>query len=380
MEGTGQDAPRRFGVRWLAGALGIAVGAAAVVFFAPSSSAATTVDAQLSLTGIATQGNILGGTTVGVHPGDTVNFQAAAVPTAGLDNIPALGPLLDDLVTTLLHTQYQVVLHLPANFPGGARDVTLGGPTTGACKGTAKLPVQFVNAGTYQFTWNVQYVLPGLLGCTKNGLNKSDLNLLKGIGVALNSTNQWVGQIVVAANPPPPGISIQLPGVNVAPNVAGNQLPTISVPNINLPTIPVDVPSIVGGLPSLGGSKTPTPTDSGGTPTTGSTSGTECVPCTVVPNPGLGSPGGGNVGFGPGPDSGGILPIGGGLHPTSSAEQPSATPTPSTSKSITKRVDLASNKAPSAQVPVVLAIIAIIALALVTATYARLYLLRRGAA
>src|SRR3569832_36319 len=114
MEGTGQDAPRRFGMRWLAGAIGIAVGAAAVVFYSPSSSAATTVNAQLSLTGSATQGNILGGTTVGVHPGDTVNFEAAAVPTAGLDNIPALGPLLDDLVTTLLHTQYQVVLHLPA--------------------------------------------------------------------------------------------------------------------------------------------------------------------------------------------------------------------------------------------------------------------------
>lgn len=380
MEGTGQDAPRRFGVRWLAGAVGIAVGAAAVVFFAPSSSAATTVDAQLSLTGVATQGNILGGTTVGVHPGDTVNFEAAAVPTAGLDNIPALGPLLNDLVTGLLHTQYQVVLHLPASFPGGARDVTVGGPSTGPCKGTPKLPVTFANAGTYQFSWSVQYVLPGLLGgCTAKSLNNSDLNLLKGIGVALNVGNQWVGQIVASTNPPPPGISIQLPGVSLAPSVTGvGQLPTIAVPNINLPTIPVNVPSIVGGVT---GSKTPNPSDSGsgGTPTdTGS--GTECVPCTVVPNPGLGGDGGNGVGFGPGPDSGGILPIGGGLHPTESAATSTPGPKPTTSTSTKKNIDLASNKAPSAQVPVVLAIIAIIALALVTATYARLYLLRRGAA
>jgi hypothetical protein len=37
-----------------------------------------------------------------------------------------------------------------------------------------------------------------------------------------------------------------------------------------------------------------------------------------------------------------------------------------------------ANKAPAAQMPVLLAIIAIIALSLVTATYARLFLLRRN--
>jgi hypothetical protein len=378
MPGTSEGAPRRLRLRWVAAALGAAVAAVTIVALAPSSSAATTVNAQLSLTGIATQGDILGGTTVGVHPGDTVNFEAAIVPTAGLDNIPTLGPLLNDLLTSLLHTQYQVVMHLPATFPGGARDVTVGGPASGVCKGLQALPVTFPNIGTYQFSWNVQYVLPGLLGgCTAKSLNNADLNLLKGIGVALNSTNRWLGQIVVATNPPPPGISVQLPGIGVNPSlpVLGN-VGTVSIPNINLPTIPVDVPRIVSSIPGLGHSSSPSST-SPGQP---GQSSVDCVPCTIVPNPGLG--GGGAGGF-PAPQAGQLTQIGAGLH------EPSVQiPAPSggngnpavTSTSTKKTVQTALNKAPSAQVPVVLAIIAIIALSLVTATYARLYLLRRGTA
>jgi hypothetical protein len=376
MEGPSLSAPpRRLSLRWVAAGLAAAIATVTIVALAPSSSAATTVNAQLSLTGIATQGDILGGTTVGVHPGDTVNFQASAVPTAGLNNIPALGPLLNDLVTTLLHTQFQVVMHLPATFPGGARDVTLGGPSSGACKGVQSLPVNFPAIGTYQFTWNVQYVLPGLLGgCTHNSLNNADLNLLKGIGVALNATNAWVGQIVVATNPPPPGISIQLPGVGVAPSLpVVGQLPTLTVGGVTIPTIPLDVGSIVS--PGGGTSGTPTGSNSGG----GSSSPVDCVPCTIVPNPG---PGVG--GFLPGPDTGGITQLGAGLHePSISFPGPQSTGSngkPVTSTSTKRTIQTALNKAPSAQVPVILAIIAIIALALVTATYARLYLLRRTSA
>ena len=46
-------------------------------------------------------------------------------------------------------------------------------------------------------------------------------------------------------------------------------------------------------------------------------------------------------------------------------------------RKVIKTIGLSSNKAPAAQLPVLLAIIAIIALSLVTATYARLYMLRR---
>lgn len=374
MQAAQQAVPRRLGMRWIAGALGLVLAGITAIALAPSSAGASTVTAQLSLSGVATQGNILGGTTVGVHPGDTVNFQAAAVPTAGLNNIPALGPLLNDLATTLLHTSYQVVLHLPSNFPGGARDVTLGGPTSGKCVGVPSLPVNFPTIGTYNFSWTVQYVLPNLLGCTTNGISNSNLNLLKSVGVSLNSTNQWVGQIVVATNPPPPGISIQLPGLSVAPNLPiVGQAPTLGINGIKLPTIPITVPTLPGG------GKTTTP-GGGGTGSSGNPGGppAECVPCEVVPSVGLGGgllSGVGNIS--PGADNGLI----GGIRNPAALTLPSASTTfgvPSSSPTKAKRVDLAANKAPTAQVPVVLAIIAIIALALVTATYARLYLLRRN--
>lgn len=370
-----QAGRRHPALRWGAAAVALGAGAAVAIAMAPAQASATTVDAQLSLSGVATQGNILGGTTVGVKPGTTVRFQASALPTAGLNNIPALGPLLNNLISTLTGSQFQVVASFPASFPGGARSVTLGGPTTGPCAGTQVLPVTFNSIGTYGFTWTVKYVLPGLLGgCKATSLNNSDLNLLKSAGIALNATNQWVGQIVVATDPPPAGISVQLPGIGIQPSlpVVGN-LPTISVPNIKLPTLPVDVSSIAGGI---GGSKPPTSVPPGGGG--GGTEPGNCVPCSVVPSP-QNFPGGG---FGnPGPDAGGLTQLGAGLHePSLGLTLPSvtATATPPGVSTSTKRINLASNKAPSAQMPVVLAIIAIIALGLVTATYARLYLLRRN--
>lgn len=371
-----QTGRRHAALRWGAAVLALGAGAAVAIAVAPAQADTATVDAQLSLSGVATQGNILGGTTIGVKPGTTVRFQASALPTAGLDNIPTLGPLLRNLLDTLTGSQFQVVASFPASFPGGARTLALGGPKTGPCAGTQVLPITFNSVGTYGFSWKVQYVAPGLLGgCKANSLNNSDLNLLKGAGVALNATNQWVGQIVVATDPPPPGISVQLPGIGVQPSlpVVGN-LPTISVPNINVPTIPVNVPSIVSGLPIPGGGNSTTPGGGGGGTQPGN-----CVPCSVVPSP-QNFPGGGGFGN-PGPDSGSLTQLGAGLHePSADLSLPSVTATatnPGVSTS-TKRINLAANKAPAAQMPVILAIIAIIALGLVTATYARLYLLRRN--
>jgi hypothetical protein len=84
------------------------------------------------------------------------------------------------------------------------------------------------------------------------------------------------------------------------------------------------------------------------------------------------------------PDAGGATQLSTGLPDGSVAANP-ANPQASDSpaakanaKTTTETLDLASNKAPAAQLPVLLAIIAIIALTLVTATYARLYLLRRN--
>ncbi|MDT4913896.1 MAG: hypothetical protein QOC66_3024, partial [Pseudonocardiales bacterium] len=251
MPGRHQTAPRsRPRLRWLVGLAGLSVAAATMLAFSPAG-AATTVNAQLSLTGVATSANIAGGSQIGVHPGDTVNFKASALPTAGLENIPALGSLLNSLLSPLLG-QYQVVASFSSSFPGGAQTVTLGGPATGTCKGLPAKAFTFPNKGTYAFTWKVQYVLPALLGCAKNGVSNANLNLLQKVGVALNATNSWVGKIVVADNPPKGGISIQLPGVSVAPNIAGQQLPTLGVPGVSLPTLGVQVPNLNPSKPATG--------------------------------------------------------------------------------------------------------------------------------
>src|SRR5689334_19399877 len=99
MRGRHADAPavlrRRQGPRWAA--LGIALGVvASIALSAGSASAAATVDAQLAFTGVVTGNSPTGGSVVGVHPGDTVNFRAATVPTQGLDKL-GLGSLANQL-------------------------------------------------------------------------------------------------------------------------------------------------------------------------------------------------------------------------------------------------------------------------------------------
>lgn len=366
------------GMRWLLGAGALLVAGAAGFATSPAN-ASTTVNAQLSLSGVATKANVLGGSLVGIHPSDKVNFTASALPTAGLENIPALGSLLNTLLNPLLG-QYQVVVNFSSSFPGGAQTVTLGGPTTGKCAGLSAKAFTFPNKGTYNFTWKVQYVLPLLLGCTKTSLSDTDLNQLATAGVKINASNQWVGQIVVADNPPAGGISIQLPSVQISPSLpVVGQLPALSIPGATLPTLKVAIPDLTKtGTKSSGTSAKTTKPGAGINYTQPGLS----IPEQVVPK-GAGDAGGGAGvgGYFPGvlPGSGSQLGNLPGLQNTNSAAgatAPGVTSQDSTGKN--KTIDLASSsKSPSAQLPVILAIFSIIALALVAGTYARLFLLRR---
>jgi hypothetical protein len=368
----------RFGIRarlrLLVGAVLAALVAAGLVLgFSATAGAANTVNAQLSLSGVATSTSVAGGSEIGVHPGDTVTFKASALPTAGLQNVPSLGPVLQSVLDGVLG-QYQVVVSFGASFPGGAKTVTLGGPTSGPCAGQPAQSFTFPNKGTYAFTWKVQYVLPLLLGCTKNGLSDSDLNLLAKAGVALNANNQWVGKVVVADNPPKGGISIQLPGVSVAPNIAGHQLPTIGVPGVQLPTVAVPVPNL----------------NQGGTKAAGSNSSSANTPVArELPVPALVVPRGDNADVFGGTGSGNFPDVLGGVssldngsssqpagHATQSATSAKTQPTQnSTGKH--KTIDLASNKGSTGQLSVILAVLSVVVLGLVAGTYARLYLLRK---
>jgi hypothetical protein len=345
----------------------------AILLALQPASAATTVDAQLSVTGVATKANVLGGSVVGVHPGDTVVFKASALPTAGLANVPGLGSVLQDLLSTALG-QYQVEVSFGPSFPGGAQTVTLGGPTKGNCAGLPSKAFTFPDKGTYTFTWKVHYVLPLLLGCVTNSISDTDLNLLAKAGVRLNASNSWVGKIVVADNPPAGGISIQLPGVSVAPSIIGHQLPTIGVPGVTLPTITASVPNLTSGASGSGSAS-----GSGGPSAPQSSIGNDIpVPARVVPGPNsIPYGGGGDYGTGALPDSGTSLTGGQASSLPTTAAAPAKLQTPQqNSTGRHKTIDLAASRPSTGEVWVVLAIVAVIALTFVAATYARLYMLR----
>lgn len=367
----------RHTTRILAGVAGLGVAAGAVIIAHPAG-ATTTVPAQLALSGVVTGKSPVGGSVVGIHPGDAVDLKAApaGLSTQGLNNLGIpLGDLLGSIVGNLVG--YQVRLHLPATFPGGKREVKLG-----PCGGQPDFKVSFPKKGTYNFSWSAYSVtvLP-LLGCTLNQL-ALDGNQLKQAGVALNTSNQWVGKIVVATDPPNGGLSVQLPSIGADPNIGGAQLPHVGLPGANLPTIPVSLPSASLGVPPPSGSSTPPsgPSVPGGlnyTPPGG------MVQDSVVPK-GYGGDGGHQ------PDSGGLGSVllnglggGTGAVPGPLSDLPGGNAPGGTSgKGVSpsrggEPIDLAANKAPAGQMPVLLAILAIIALSLVTATYARLYLMRR---
>jgi hypothetical protein len=365
--------PRRR-TRWLAGIAGFGLGAAAVLFAQPAG-ASTTVPAQLALTGIVTGASPVGGSVVGIRPGDSVDLKAApaGVSTQGMNNLGIpVGDVLGSIAGSLLG--YQVVVHLPAAFPGGQRDVKLG-----PCGGRSDLLVGFSNLGTYSFTWSAYSVtaLP-LVDCTVHPLTP-DGNQLRQAGIALNASNQWVGKIVVATNPPAGGLAVQLPGASAAPRVGGAQLPSVGVPGANLPTVsvpganqqtvPAPPPSVTPGTPS-GSSQLAPPGSSSSSGSINYTPPGSMVQDSVAPKRDGCCVEGNGHNPDAGPDS--VLLNGLGAGTGAVPHQPGATPVPTRTR---QPSDLAA-KTPPAGVPVLLAILAIVALSVVTATYARRCLMR----
>lgn len=356
-------------LRWLvAAALSLLVSAGAVLGFSLSpAGAATTVKAQLTLSGLASSSNPVGGSRIGVHPGDTVQISPSTAPTAGLDQL-GLGGLVGGLLNTL--AGFQVTADF-SHLPGGHADTVIK-------SSTQPLSFTFPTAGTYDFTWTAQQV--SLLGIIPIQL---DGNQLAQAGIKLNAANQYVGQIVVADNPPGGGIGIQLPSVGVHPSVPVlGQLPSVGLPGVTV-TLPVNLPSLpgLGGGGGNGGGAS-SGSHGGGHPGAGGSSsgGGLPVPALVVPgggNQGVAGGGGGGI-FNtlPLPDlanpggTNGLLPLGS----ASSAAAPAASHPSAVAE---KSVGLASPKPGTSQLSVVLALIAIVALALVAGVYAKLYVLRR---
>lgn len=352
-----------------------AVCALLALFVGVGPAGAATENAQLSLTGPVDGNNPTGGSQLGVRPGTTINFSASAAPTQKVKDLASsigLGNILGSVLGT---TDFQVVANF-AGLPGGHSNTTL--------TGSSKASFHFSRVGTYSFSYQAQQVSVGLLGKKIVPINL-DGNQAKKAHVALNASNQYVGRIVVS-NSPKNGISIQPPSVQVHPKVGNIQLPNIKIPGIQAPTLHTSVPNLNKPktlTKKAGSSKLATTNSgSGGTLASG-TDGLLPVPSRVVPG-GYGSTssgGGGGGGFYGSTNSGSSgsgyaslqlsnpdgskTTLGG--SPAADSSQPAANADSATSKS-----------SPAAQLPVVLAIVAIIALALVASTYARLFLVRRA--
>lgn len=243
--GTGSQPSWRPRLRRLAAAAGGA--ALAAVFLVPANpaGAATTVAAQLTLSGVATASSPTGGTTVGVHPGDSVKISASSLPTAGAG---PLSGLLSAIVNGVVGLEVDVT-----GLPGHSTPVKLSSPLLGvsgsrACPGTSTgVTLPALKKGTYKFTYTVKTanLLSILVGCNAPlKLNGSQIATLTHNGVAIDATNTYHGVIVVAQDPPAGGISIQLPGVTVSGHVGPVKLPSVNLPGVNLPTIPVVIPSV----------------------------------------------------------------------------------------------------------------------------------------
>ncbi len=349
----------------------------AMVVSSPASAASTTVNAQLSLSGLADANNPTGGSQIGVHPGDKVNFKASTAPTAGLDKL-GLGGLVGGLLDS--GAKFQVTADF-SGLPGGHANTKLVGSTTAAFR--------FGSTGTYHFTWTAQKIVVGVLGTSIVPINLNG-NQLANAGVKLNAKNQYVGSVVVATNPPKGGISVQLPSGQVAPSapVVG-QLPTVSIPGVQLPTVGASVPNLLPGGGGKSGGKTAPKGATAPSPANTYKPPAELVPDMVVPHGDGGAYAGSGGGFALDTTNGGggaagnqltkLTPDLGAAIGSGKSGGSSSTSGNGSTDNGSKPIDLASSpSSPSGQLPVLLAILAIVALAIVAGTYARLYLLGRN--
>jgi len=298
-----------------------------------------------------------GGTEVWIRPGDAINFKSAL---AGI-SLASLG------LTTAQIAGLNVTAAIDATSTSAGQNVSVaGGHTTVFPK-----PGQTaLSSGNHRLTWTVKSIaLLPVLGVLVPPVPLSSSNLQSGASLS------WTGVIHVTTDAPQCKLSVSTPKAAISVGPIKVTVPPINV-GVPLPTLPA-LPALPK-LPGLPGRKTTAP---GGHPTT--PGGIRYTPPPLtVPEQAMGGIGGSGGGFqGVLPDGGGSTRLGTNLRDvsgTNAAKSQSSGKSGTKVKPVTKRIDLAANKAPAAQLPVLLAIIAIIALSLVSATYARLYLLRRN--
>jgi hypothetical protein len=362
----------RFAAAAVAGALGLAallsLGSGGAQAATPTPSYHPGSDtATFTATGVLDSNCLvsIGGTAIWIKPGDTIDFNSSL---AGIDVSQALlGQTLGGLLGGLLNPSDVAGLDVKAvidsNKPAADQQVVQvsGGKKTAFPSKSQKA----LSPGDHEITWDATALelLPGL-NHQPIPLSNSDLQS----GAELS----WTGVIHVTDSAPQCKLAVGTPKTKISLGPV-----KVTVPPINA-TVPVTLPT---GLPKLpvGGSSSTTPagqTSQSSTSTGGPAADTGglTIPQLVMPQAD------GGVGGGVGPAGAGDRQIASGLPDNGKVVQApgghGSSPAGSTRR--TTAVGLDSNK-PSAlpTMPVVLAIVAILALALVTASYARLFLIHR---
>lgn len=347
---------RRPRVRWLvAVACGAAIGATLI---AMTSGAASAVDnpvkATFGVTGVATDNCPVstGGTDVYVKPGQELDVKSSIL------GLTLLGVPLD--LSKLASLSGAMVID-PNTTHSRRLDIT-----------NDWQKVDGLTAGNHKWTWTVKSVKVGLLDVPL-GLSSSALKA----GAKLS----WDGVIHVTADAANCGLGVALPSVSASVSASGLPPIGVGIPGVKV-TVPVSVPTSVPTIGNPGGG-------SGGGAKGGHSSGNHPpvgnnplpVPAKVVP---AGGDPGGLVGAGV---DYGALPAGGSapIHDAPVPAEPGAHNTQAADPAAKqlndgkRAIQFASTRpASTGEVWVVLAIIAVIALAFVAATYARLYLVKRG--
>ncbi|MDT4926044.1 MAG: hypothetical protein QOG01_3757 [Pseudonocardiales bacterium] len=371
MPGRHQHQPvrmrRRRGLSWLAAAAaGVASLGAAVLAFSATDSAVAAAptpsyhagsdNATFTVLGVLDSNCLIstGGTEVWIKPGDAIKFDSSLVGV----NVAGLP----------LHIGAIAGLNINAVIDAGTthkQSFSVAGGKTTLFPGTKW---NALAAGDHTLTWTATGVslltginLPLSVGALKSGASLS-----------------WSGVIHVTNNAPQCKLSVSTPKTEISVGPIKVTVPPI---NVTVPgiTVPTSLPSVPNLNPSQPGktSQAPKPgkSTSAGQPLLP-------VPARVVPQGSgdgvFGNIGTGNYAAGSLPDVstqlGNLAPL---LPVTKTSATPSDGPAQQNSTGKNKTIDLAAGRAASSQIPVILAVLAMIALVLVAGTYARLFLLRK---
>ncbi|WP_375501276.1 hypothetical protein [uncultured Jatrophihabitans sp.] len=377
---------------WLAG-FGVALVAALLGLFAvPTGSAGAaptpnytpgTDTATFTVTGVLDQNCLVstGGTEIWIKPGDHIAFKSSLVGVS-VGNAVA-GPTLGGVLNTVLQPGQVSGLNVTATIFSGAssQTVTVAGGSTTDFPSSSQTPL---TAGNHKIIWQATG-LALLPGAAQTSVPLSNSALQSGADLS------WTGVIHVTKSAPQCKLAVGTPQtkISVGPVHVGLPSVNVTVPGVTLPTVLPSVPNLnPGSAAPTGGAATP------GVAAPTSTGPSYAPPAVSVPQMvvgGLGTGGGGSAGGGSGGNGGFRLGVTSGgssdqlaAGSTSSGNGSSGSESGSGSQAQNgaggsdKTVDLASSaSSPSAQLPVLLAILAVITLAMVAGIYARLYLLGR---